>query len=387
MNFAGELAGAWALMLAVIAVTAGLARCLPFYQRELAVGQRELALDGLRGLAALMVMTHHSFHFHRWLTTGIWGNAGNGPLQLMGPAGVIIFFMLTGHLFWGKARAANGKLNAWKLWRGRLLRIAPLYFFGLLAVLLVAMFQAGSQWLAPGNWPALLRLLPLGAVDWRLVGGVDLGSFNADVVWTLWYEWRFYLLLPLLAWFAAGRRIIFPALLLYLLSFTGILFGPKMEFVLVFFLGTLCPLLVGNQKLRARLRHPATAVTALAWLAGTCAWSHWNLSGILLASAFFPVFLAAAAGNGFFGCLSHPATRCLGAISFSLYLLHGVIFHLVIGAMKTGGLTTLTSLEYWFAASLTAMATALLCAGTYRWIEFPFLSASHKNKNQPTASA
>ncbi|MEY4918150.1 MAG: hypothetical protein RL616_2063 [Verrucomicrobiota bacterium] len=385
MNFAGELAGALALMLTVIAVAAGLGRYVPFYQRELAVGQRELALDGLRGLAALMVMTHHSFHFHRWLTTGIWGNAGNGPLQLMGPAGVIIFFMLTGHLFWGKARAANGKLNAWKLWRGRFLRIAPLYFFSLLLVLLVALLQAGAQWLAPANWPALLRLLPLGAVDWRLVGGADLGSYNADVVWTLWYEWRFYLLLPFLAWFAVGRRIIFPALLLYMLGFTNILFQPKMEFVLVFFLGMLCPLLTGNKKLRDGLRHPATAVAALAWLVGACIWSDWNLSGVLLAGAFFPAFLAAAASNDFFGSLSHPATRCLGAISFSLYLLHGVVFHLVIGTMKAGGLTTLTSLEYWFAASVTAMATALLCAGTYRWIEFPFLSASHKIQAKPTA--
>ena len=207
MNSAGMLAGAMGLMLAVILTAAVVGRFSAFYRRELAESaHRDITLDGLRGMAALMVVMHHAFMFNRWLATGEWGNVGPGFLKLLGPAGVTIFFMLTGHLFWGKARAMKGKVNAWKLWRGRLYRIAPLYLFSLLAVLLVAVMQTGGSWLAPANWKSLLYTSALGAIRWQPVGSVELGSYNAYVVWTLWYEWRFYLILPFIAWFACGRR-------------------------------------------------------------------------------------------------------------------------------------------------------------------------------------
>lgn len=112
----GILAGGVAMMLVVIATAAVIARCSTFYRRELAeTGNREPALDGLRGMAALMVATHHAALCCTWLKTGDWGEAQSPVLQLFGPAGVTIFFMLTGYLFWGKARAMNGKMSAWKL--------------------------------------------------------------------------------------------------------------------------------------------------------------------------------------------------------------------------------------------------------------------------------
>ncbi len=375
------MAGAAFLMLAVIATAAAVQRFNAFYRRELAdSGGRELPLDGLRGMAALMVVIHHGFLFRGWLMNDVWGTAESGVLQLLGPAGVIIFFMLTGCLFWGKARTMKGKLNVWKLWRGRLYRIAPLYFFSVLAVLLVAVLQTGGQWLSPENWKPLLRLAVLGAVKWRFIGDLDIGSYNAHVVWTLWYEWRFYFILPFIAWFAVGRRIVMLALALYLMGFTGILYNPEAQLGLVFGFGMVCPLLLENQKLRVRLQHPVTGLATLVLPVILCAWNHWSRSTLPLAGALFPLFLAAAAGNSFFGFLTHPAVRCLGAISFSVYLLHGVVFHLVAGTLKAAGLTALPQSEYWLIITLAALATIGLCAATYRWIEFPFLSSSHKVK-------
>ena len=199
------------------------------------------------------------------------------------------------------------------------------------------------------------------------VGKLDISSYNAYVVWTLWYgEWRFYLILPFIAWFAVGRRIILIALILYLVGFTGLWFNPDMQPALVFFPGMLCPLLIEDQKLRALLRRPVTAGVTLVVPVILCALNHWRLSTIPLAGALFPLFLTAAAGNNFFGFLTLPAIRCLGAISFGLYLLHGVMFRLVVGALKTAGLTALPPPEYWLIITLTAMATTLLCAVTYQ---------------------
>ena len=163
---------------------------------------REITLDGLRGMAALMVATTHAALCCDWITP-------ERPhiLLLLAPIGVIIFFMLTGYLFWNRARMQNGVMEPWKLWRERLYRIAPLYLFSLFFVLLLAVNQHGAGWLTIENWRPISRLFTLGAMSWHDVGGIKLGEYNAGVVWTLWYEWNFYLILPFIAWMAIGKRV------------------------------------------------------------------------------------------------------------------------------------------------------------------------------------
>lgn len=371
------------MMLAVVATTAGIARYNSFYRRELAEsGNRELALDGLRGMAALMVATHHAALCCTWLVTGEFVEARNPVLQLFGPAGVIIFFMLTGYLFWGKARATGGKVKIWNLWRGRLYRIAPLYLFSLLIVLAVAMSQTDGRWLSLENWKPLLRLLALGALSWHDIGSVNLGEYNAGVVWTLWYEWGFYLALPFIAWLAVGRKIFKLALIAYVLTFICHWFNFNLQPGLFFILGMLCPALLEDQNLRSQLRRPAAAGVALSLTVLMCllcrGYLFTKVPSLPVAGAFFPLFLVVAAGNSFFGFLTHPSIRCLGAISFSLYLLHGITFRLVFHILKTDRLANLPQLDCWLIVIVTAIATTLLCAVTYRWVEFPFLSISHK---------
>ena len=384
MDSLGILTGGLVMMLAVIATTAVIARYSKFYRRELAAsGNRELALDGLRGMAALMVAMHHAALSRSWLMTGQWGDAQSPVLQLCAPAGVIIFFMLTGYLFWGKARAMNGKMNAFKLWRGRLYRIAPLYLFSLLIVLLVAAIQTGGHWLALANWKPLLRLFALGALSWHNVGPVNLGDYNAGVVWTLWYEWMFYLALPFIAWLAVGRKTLWAAMLVYASDFCRSLVQPEFAARSVFYLGHALSGVAGKSTVTLR-NWSAPPLPRLHCLQRCrCAWlgRGYLLSkvpSLSLAGALFPLFFVAAAGNSFFGFLTHPAIRCLGALSFSLYLLHGIMFRLVFRLLKTAGLTDWPQLDYWLIIIATAMATTLLCAATYRWIEFPFLSLSHK---------
>jgi peptidoglycan/LPS O-acetylase OafA/YrhL len=383
MESFGILTGGVLMMLAVMATAAVIARRSTFYRREMTEsGNRELALDGLRGMAALMVATHHAALCRTWLITGNWGEARSPVLQLLAPAGVIVFFMLTGFLFWSKARSRNGTIDHWKLWRGRLYRIAPLYLFSLLLVLLVAAISTGGSWLALGNWLPLLRLLALGALSWHNIGSVNLGDYNAGVVWTLWYEWSFYLILPFIAWFAPGRKIFGAALIFYLLTLVCLWFHLNLQPGLFFIFGMLCPVLLENQPARFQLQRPVAAVLALTAALALCflcrGYLFTKTPSIALAGALFPVFLMAAAGNSFFGFLTRPAIRCLGAMSFSFYLLHGIIFRLVFRILKSAGLTALPQPDYWLVISATAVATILLCAATYRWIEFPFLSSSHQ---------
>lgn len=373
------LLGAATLVLAVIVTTALIARLSPFYRGELAsgAGRRELPLDGLRGLAALMVVTHHSAMFRHWLRTGDWGDAGSSLLEAFGPGGVHLFFMLTGYLFWSKARKGGGKLPMWSLWRGRLYRIAPLYLFSVILLLLTALATTGPVLFKTAGWNATFRLFALGILPWH--GSGNFGNINAGVVWTLWFEWRFYLILPFMAWFAMGLRTFWVAALTYIAVFCGLYyFSVNLSAGLVFTMGMLCPVLLDNEKLRQQLQTPSAAAIGLAATILFGALNHAPLLSFTFAATLFPVFLLAAAGNSFWGVLTHPSIRALGSISYSLYLLHGIVFYIVISVLKAAGLIALPGIYYWTIMVLAAMAATLLCAATYRWIEFPFLSRSHR---------
>jgi peptidoglycan/LPS O-acetylase OafA/YrhL len=101
---------------------------------------------------------------------------------------------------------------------------------------------------------------------------------------------------------------------------------------------------------------------------------------ISIAVGVCPLFLVAAAGNSFFGLLTKPMMCCLGAMSFSIYMLHCIVFFLVFDWMIAAGWTHQAPLIYWLIIWGCAICVAGLCAATYRWIEFPFLSLSHKTR-------
>ena len=296
--------------------------------------------------------------------------------------------MLTGFLFWSKARAGNGKFNIWKLWRGRLFRIAPLYLFAAVAILAVAVAVHGTNTLAPKNWNACCRLFGLGIFQLRpLSDGFIPADINAHVVWTLWFEWRFYFVLPFIAWFAVRRRTFWLAAaacagVFGLHFFTADI---RMQLVLTFILGMLCPILVENTRFTQWLRSKAAAGVALAVTVLLAVLNRGSFLSFYFAVALFPVFLAAAAGNDFWGILTARTTRCLGAFSYSLYLLHGILFYMVVNILKSARLMTLPPMWYWVILMFTTMATTALCSVTFRLIEFPFLTKSHKTAAKASA--
>ena len=363
-------------MAAIMVIAALVARYSGFYRRDLAhTGNRDLALDGLRGMAALVVVAHHASLFRTSLSDGEWGNAHSHFLQALGPGGVVVFFMLTGCLFWGKARAAGGRFNVWKLWRGRVFRIAPLYLFAVACVFTVGLFRYGPHIFALSNLKLLSRFATLGVGKWPLIGTSNLEEIDA-VIWTLWFEWRFYLVLPFIAGFAVGRRTYGLALAVCVAVVTALCFGAyfKTQLWLVFILGMLCPVMLHDQHLRAKMRQPAVAVVALVF-----ALAVWLLNGrsdgyLAVAGALFPLFAIVAAGNSLLGFLTHPALRCLGTISYSLYLLHCIVFYVLIFVFRQMGMLDWLQVYFWPVIIITAAGIAGLCSLTYRWIEFPFLA-------------
>ncbi|MEU6311534.1 acyltransferase [Streptomyces sp. NPDC047014] len=159
---------------------------------------RILVLDGLRLLAALAVVL---FHYLASYGTIPWQRTAGELFPVLhritqfGWLGVALFFMISGFVIcmsgWGRSLG--------HFWRGRILRLFPLYWAAVLlssAAARMGPHVPGEPKVTFGQMLTNLTMLnePLG------VSPVD------NVYWTLWVELRFYLLFSLVVLLGSGYR-------------------------------------------------------------------------------------------------------------------------------------------------------------------------------------
>jgi peptidoglycan/LPS O-acetylase OafA/YrhL len=151
------------------------------------------ALDGLRAIAALMVLTTH-VGFHTGLVTAGAIGAAVSRLDL----GVCVFFLLSGFLLyrpWARAAMVATPGPAVRSYaRKRFARVYPAYALLVVVVLGWAMVDAPADW---QQWLAYLTLTHVYVPDMAVT--------ELNQTWSLATEVAFYALLPVLA-YAAGRR-------------------------------------------------------------------------------------------------------------------------------------------------------------------------------------
>jgi peptidoglycan/LPS O-acetylase OafA/YrhL len=148
---------------------------------------RDTALDGIRGIACLVIYFYH---------TGC--DIYAPPLVLPGFTGVSIFFVLSGYLMFGPFLGALMGDRTWPSLRQysirRFSRIYPPY---LVALILFSLARYAGHLKPPSLANFLTHvLLIFNYFDWR-----DFFSINA-VFWSLAVEAQFYLILPIAAWAA-----------------------------------------------------------------------------------------------------------------------------------------------------------------------------------------
>ena len=139
---------------------------------------RSRDLDGVRGLAILLVVAAHS---------GL-------PVRWGGLSGVTLFFVLSGYLItslllreWDRW----GSISLWRFWGRRALRLLPALVLLLLLVppLLLA---TGDDRITDYPVAALASLFYVG--NWVRIAGTDLGVLNH--LWSLSVEEQFYVVWP-----------------------------------------------------------------------------------------------------------------------------------------------------------------------------------------------
>lgn len=314
-------------------------------------GSRIEGLDGLRGVAVLLVMLVHI------------GLVGSGWV------GVQIFFVLSGFLITRillqAKEGASAKSYFGTFYLRRSLRIFPAYY-----AYLLLMF-AGAWLLQPSLWEGLKPLAP-----YLLSYTYNYGILLVDQppasrwlvhLWSLQVEEQFYLLWPLLIWLLP-RRFLLPVTLGLVLAgpllrgavyawatqLDGMPISPA-NIVYLFTLSHIDAFAIGAamaipsvREGLARLPNLLFALATLAVIALGVGWNGaagnpqgtqyaplilgfpvllpakgqwlWGYSAVNLLAA---ILLAKAMLQGFGrGVLSHPALEALGRVSYGAYLIH-----------------------------------------------------------------
>ena len=177
---------------------------------------RYVSIDGLRGLLAFFVFLHHSCIWYFYINTGQWTTPPSYFYTQLGQSSVIIFFMITGFLFFSKLIDARSRDIDWqRLFVSRVLRLTPLYIFAVFIVLSIVLY------LGKGSINQTVSATSFDLAQWLSftifgapnINNTDTGNIMAYVYWTLPYEWSFYLALPLFALFVG---VVSPSFYLFL---------------------------------------------------------------------------------------------------------------------------------------------------------------------------
>lgn len=337
-------------------------------------GLRYTSLDGLRGFLALGVFVFHLLVTHRFIETGVWEPPASRFYALLGPVGVSLFFMITGFLFWGKLLRAKGRPRWGALYAGRLFRIAPMYLFVVLVMLTIVFARTGFQLRESADLVAgsIFQWLALGLIDTQPdVNGYQATHVLAGVTWTISYEWAFYASLLATAYFARGK-----AHLMFVLGALALCLAAKLwlhvhavGFAVLFLSGMSVASLL-HENLRLRLSNPVSSTAALACLMVIFAISrsgYGTFTGVLLAVFFYLV----CSGTSVFGLLTTAAARRLGNVSYSLYLMQGLVLTTVLAIAPVRTFAMASPQRYW-AIGIICACVLLLCAALgYLGVERP----------------
>lgn len=379
----------------VLVLAAWLVLDLPVFRaadEPLRPDQRTATLDGLRGFLALSVFAHHLVITHRYIGAGMWELPPSGVYTLLGQAGVVVFFMITGFLFWGKLLDAKGRPDWAALYIGRIFRIGPMYLLAVGLMLAVVAWRTGFALREPA-WAvvaAALHWLALGLLPLQpdVNGYRGTGLILAGVTWTIFVEWLFYGSLRLMAGAArgapwarplrfAGGGFLLCLLVLVIVAWSAPISAAEPTPALVlamlatvvgsFFAGMVAACLVRRP---ARPRIPAGSAIALACL-GMVFLAFDSMLGpvqLLLVSVFFTLVCD---GATLFGLLATRAARRLSAISYSLYLMQGLVLTLVFAVPPVRDFAMVGPARFWLVGGLCALLLVLVSAVTYRCVEKP----------------
>jgi peptidoglycan/LPS O-acetylase OafA/YrhL len=309
-------------------------------------------LDGIRALACILVVLSHM----PWPV----------PFVTLGETGVGVFFVLSGFLMSHLYAGAHWSWHAvGRYGIARFARIAPIYWLVITVCILISYANPGEDFLLRIEGPAAIA-------RHYLFGG------NVLIFWSIPLEVQYYVFFLLVWWAVAQRtRHVFALPLLALLCaallvthslWTGLMLPHKLHFFLAGTLAGLLPRPVwkagSERRILALLQVGAALLLALPlWqYASKPDFYAASALGLSLATAVYLLSLPSAWTGLVF---ASPWVRKIGQASFSIYLMHVLVFHY---GMQWLGLQHTVYAPLWLLLGLAGVALPMLVS---HWVEMP----------------
>ena len=371
------------------------------------------ALDGLRGIAILLVLMVHSFlnpdfqfAHHPLLSWFIRMNRFDW-------SGVDLFFVLSGFLIGGILLDARDSKNYFKtFYLRRAYRILPLYFLILTVGWLT--FQAGQVGWLRGPWAELFS----GRIPWwafftftqnimmARTGDRLAGRSGLSPTWSLAVEEQFYLTLPLVVRYASRRRLVQLVLGVIvgapILRFSLMLYAPSWSYEPYLLtpcradalgMGVLVALAARDQRVWSWLRENRALIYAVAAilflvflgmdfsLVEPFSPRLFGAEYSLLAALYASVLLIAITAEDWFvrTLFCNKLLMKLGLIAYGTYLIHRSTLQLAHLWLGASGIRFSTGL--WAASMLLGLGGAIALAQiSWTWFEKPLVRRGHQYK-------
>lgn len=345
-------------------------------------------IDGLRGYLAFFVFLHHSYIWQVFLKTKNWEDPASNLFNQFGETTVVFFFIITAFLFTTKLfNNKTGEIDWSDYLKSRFFRLFPMYFFSVIIIFFLVAYLTQFTIRVPfiENLKSTLSWLffNVSKKNSNLNGLEDTFILNSGITWTLPYEWTFYFLLPLIAlWFKI--KVNLKAIFAFTAAAAIIMVINKssLRHFMPFVGGIIVAILLNTKKFEGVLKQKKYTILALLLLALSVYFFNGGRKPIQIVISSV-VFLIIASGNSFFGILSSSFSRKFGQITYSLYLLHGIllfiIFYFIIGFEKA---KMLTNSEFWLIIIASIFPLLLICQLTFKYIELPLMSISKRNKTK-----
>mgnify|MGYP001205666743 CR=1 FL=1 len=331
------------------------------------------SIDGLRGFLSISVFICHFSITYYWITDATWKIPNNVIFYNYGKVSVAMFFMISGYLF-TKNHMDKKKFSSLKFFESRIFRIYPLYILVVCIVFFIVLHQTNYS-LSCSKIEFMKSFL-----KWILFLGCPINNYNdtktviAYVDWTLKYEWIFYLSFPFIIYFITQYKFYFKITMLLLGLYFFInpinLYYFNSKYFFLFIIGCL---IADNRitSLKNRLNFNSTYASSLNLVL--------ILSILFYTETLSPVhllvisvsFFLFAQGNDLFGLLNSKPSKILGEISYSMYLLHGLLLSLSFTHLMLINIKIYSFHEFLIIMPFFIIPITLLCVLTFICVENP----------------
>ena len=339
----------------------------------------------VRVIAALLVFIHHSIMVYNQHTTGKFSPGGMfnyestfiGKIYVhFGQTSVMIFFMITGFLFFSKILSFDKPLNVRVFFSSRIKRLIPAMCscFFLYALVCYTLRDQSNQ---SSFIDYLISWFSFGFIGLpKLSESIPGWSVTAGVFWTLVLEWKFYILIPFFSVFIIGKRtaliffMVIVALILYLYSKSY--YTEKDASIYLCFMAGFAISLFNNYCNRLPTTWIASPLTSFLCII-IYIYSFYYTYGSYNFTVTFAtcIFLTSVIfGNSFFGILKIKALHWAGKSSYSIYIMHALIMHIVFPV-------TARSIGYYWSLFVAASFLCVLALLNYIFVEKSYM---HSNK-------